>query len=324
MTLVVFGLDALDPDLVDPEEHPNLVLSAHQPIETITSRTGEPSTHELWPTIITGMRPEEHGIILGEGGVGWSNPVLRLASSVADVAIPDRLQSKFGAWLLNNTDRDVFRTPASYYAKNGLTTVFDGVKARAIGVPNYVVDPSERDREHQLRQRLGDFMTFNPDADHSHQTDDRFEFYELCLEMVMIRIARIRRALRGGRYELIFGYTSGLDLLGHVAHNDRKAQERAYDEIDDFVGELVSDLNSEDVLLLVSDHGLKEGFHTEPAMAAATATSLINGVDSVLDIRATIEAELMTGAHEPGDPETLELSEDVDAVRDHLEDLGYM
>jgi hypothetical protein len=29
MTLVVMGIDALDPDLVDPDDHPNLALLHH-------------------------------------------------------------------------------------------------------------------------------------------------------------------------------------------------------------------------------------------------------------------------------------------------------
>jgi len=62
MILVVMGIDALDPDLVGPDAHPNLALSHHTAIETIVSSAGKPSTHELWPTIITGLPPSEHGL----------------------------------------------------------------------------------------------------------------------------------------------------------------------------------------------------------------------------------------------------------------------
>jgi hypothetical protein len=46
MTLVVMGIDALDPDLVDPDAHPNLALSHHTAIETIVSSASEPSARE--------------------------------------------------------------------------------------------------------------------------------------------------------------------------------------------------------------------------------------------------------------------------------------
>jgi hypothetical protein len=151
MTLVVRGIDALDPDLVDSDAYPNLALSHHTAIETIVSSAGKPSTHELWPTIITGLSPSEHGLRLDDG-VAWESPVLAFGSRVADALLPDGLQTWLGAWLLNNTAWDAFRTLASYYGERSIDTVFDGVKSVAFGVRNYVVDPDALDREHQLRR----------------------------------------------------------------------------------------------------------------------------------------------------------------------------
>lgn len=326
MTLVVLGLDALDPELVDPHEHPSLTLEAYRPIETIVSDAGEPATHELWPTIITGLHPADHGLQLGTGGIGWENPVLSVSARIADYVLPDTIQSKIGAWILDRTDTDAFRTDAGYYGKNGLTTVFDGRRARPIGVPNYVVNPDEEDREHLLRQHLGDYLDFDPGAEHTHTTDDLVEFYERCLEMSMVRIARTRRALRGGRFELVFGYTSGLDLVGHVTFDHPAIQRAAYDELDTFVGELVSDLDEADELLIVSDHGLQDGLHTEQAMVAGTDPEMVEAIESVLDIRDAIENSLDRSDQviQPRiDVEESELDRSRE-VRDQLEDLGYM
>jgi hypothetical protein len=327
MTVVVLGLDALDPVLVDPERHPNLALDARRTIDTIDSVAGEPSTHELWPTIITGLRPPEHGLELDDG-VAWGNPILEFGSDVADRLLPDRLQNRIGAWLLTNTDTDAFRTPATYYEEHGLSTLFDGRDALPIGVPNYVVDPDAEDREHQLRRSLGDLFERDPDAVGGHVSSDPRAFYEQCLEMLMIRVARTRRGLRGGEYELVFGYTSGLDLVGHVAYEDPALQTRAYDEADAFVGELRDDLGADDELLLVSDHGLQEGVHTHEAMVSATAERLVADVDSVTDVRAAIEAELDERDHTPASPwvDAERSGEDgqSEVVRQQLEDLGYM
>lgn len=324
MTLVVLGVDALDPDLVDPEKHQNLTLSSHKPIDTIVSAAGSPSTHELWPTIITGLPPEEHGLILNDG-VAWENPVLASGSRIADYLLPSGVQTRLGAWLLNNTDQDAFRTPATYYAEYGLETVFDDTESLAIGVPNYVVDPDSEDREHQLRRGMGELFERDPEAPTGHISADSEAFYEQCMEMAMVRIARVRRALRGGRYELVFGYTSGLDLVGHIAHDRPALQERAYDELDDFVGELRADLKPNDELLLVSDHGLQDGLHTETAMVSATDSTLIEPIESVLDLRATVEAELATGTHIPTKSSESEPTGGTDeTVQEQLEDLGYM
>lgn len=327
MTLVVLGLDALDPDLVDLDEHPNLALEARRTIDTIDSVAGEPSTHELWPTIITGLRPSEHGLEL-EDGVAWGSPLLEAGSDLADRMLPDRLQTRIGAWLLTNTDTDAFRTPATYYAENGLSTVFDGRDALSIGVPNYVTDPDAEDREHQLRRNLGDLFERDPDAVGGHVSAAPREFYEQCLEMLMIRIARTRRGLRSGNHELVFGYTSGLDLVGHIAYEDPALQDRAYAEADEFVGELRADLGEDDELLLVSDHGLQDGVHTHEAMVAATSERLVESVASVLDVRATIETELDDYDHTPADPwadsRRTDRDEQSEVVREQLEDLGYM
>jgi len=334
MTLVVLGIDALDPDLVDESGHPNLVLDSFDAIETISSSAGEPSTHELWPTIVTGLRPEEHGLTLEDDGVAWGNPVLAFGSRVADYVLPDSLQTAIGAWLLTNTGADAFRTPATYYAENGIETVFDGRDAKPIGVPNYVTDPDSEDREHTLRKNMGELFERDPEATGGHRSADPRAFYEQCMEMAMVRIALTRRALRSREYELVFGYTSGLDLVGHVAYQSPGMQAAAYEEVDDFVSELRGDLSTDDELVLVSDHGLQEGVHTDEAMVAATDPAFVDRVDSVLDVRAAIDAELGDGDHVPaprefegaeGDEPGVEGDEaGAEAVREQLEDLGYM
>jgi predicted AlkP superfamily pyrophosphatase or phosphodiesterase len=324
MTLVVLGIDALDPDIVDPAVHPNLSLASHRPIDTIVSSSGEPSTHELWPTIITGLRPAEHGLELDDG-VAWENSVLSALSDVADYTVPDGLQTRVGAWLLTNTGADAFRVPATYYAENDMETVFDGRGATAIGVPNYVVDPEFEDREHQLRRHMGELFERDPDATGGHRSADPVAFYEQCLEMAMIRIARTRRALRSREDELVFGYTSGLDLVGHVSHSRPELQEGAYAELDEFVGELRDDLEDGDELLLVSDHGLQDGLHTETAMVAGTDPETVERVESVLDVAGAVDATLASGVHVPGPRWEMEGGDGhSDEVREQLEDLGYM
>jgi hypothetical protein len=145
--------------------------------------------------------------------------------------------------------------------------------------------------------------------------------------MAMVRIAMTRRALRSREYELVFGYTSGLDLIGHVAYQSPGMQAAAYDELDDFVGELRSDIGPDDELVLVSDHGLQEGVHTDEAIVTSTNPTFVDRVDSVLDVRAAIDAELAGADHVPS-PREFEKGtgdeEGAEVVREQLEDLGYM
>lgn len=324
MTLVVLGVDALDSEIVSVDEHPNLTLTSHRSISTIDSSAGEPSTHELWPTIITGVPPEQHGLVLDDG-VAWENPVLRYGSRVANHILPDNLQTRIGGWLLNKTNQDAFRVPATYYDDNNIETIFDGRQAVAIGIPNYVTDPDDEDREHRLRRSMGDLFERDRSVRGGHVTADPEQFYEQCMEMSMVRIARTRRALRSRQFELVFGYTSGLDLIGHVAYNRPELQRRAYGELNEFIGELRSDLGEEDKLLLVSDHGLQDGLHTHQAMVAGTVHSLIENIESIVDIKAAIESDLRKSNHQPAKRATVksDSGSDID-VRDQLNDLGYL
>jgi hypothetical protein len=171
---------------------------------------------------------------------------------------------------------------------------------------------------------MGDLFERDSEAKGGHRSADPVAFYEQCLEMAMIRIARVRRALRERKYELVFGYTSGLDLIGHVSHSRPELQQRAYDELNEFVGELRSDLNEEDELVVVSDHGLQDGLHTEQAMIAATDPTLVSQVSSVLDVRAGIEDELRANNHTPISKREQTTVDDSEDVRQQLEDLGYM
>ena len=195
----------------------------------------------------------------------------------------------------------------------------------AIGVPNYVVDPDAEDREHRLRRRMGELFERDPDATGGHRSADPVAFYEQCLEMAMVRIARVRRALRSREHELVFGYTSGLDLVGHVSHSRPELQEGAYAELDELVGELRGELEAGDELLLVSDHGLQDGLHTETAMVAGTDPETVADIDGVLDVADAVDATLADGAHVPeprwAPDDGAGHSED---VREQLEDLGYM
>jgi predicted AlkP superfamily pyrophosphatase or phosphodiesterase len=324
MTLVILGIDALDPELVNPDDHSNLILEDYKNIETLVSSSGEPSTHELWPTIITGLTPAEHGLQLDDG-VAWSNPLLDLGSRFGGYVLPDWVQTKVGAWLLNQTSEDAFRVPASYYDGH-VSTVFDGTESLEIGIPNYVVNPDSEDREHQIRRSMGDLFERDPEAKGGHKSTDIQSFYERCMEMAMIRIARVRRGLRSRQYELVFGYTSGLDLIGHVSHARPEVQAQAYDELDQFVGELRSDLRDDDELVLLSDHGLQDGLHTEQAMISATDPTIIDNVGSVLDVRSAIESELSRNDHTPNENRWQLNNRQMysNTVRDQLEKLGYM
>jgi hypothetical protein len=102
-------------------------------------------------------------------------------------------------------------------------------------------------------------------------------------------------------------------------------QDAMYAAMDEVVGELRSDLSADDELLLVSDHGLQEGVHSEPAMIAATDARLVKEIESVTEVPKAVGRELEGVDHRPeGRVFGAEAGGDGEAVRRQLEDLGYM
>jgi hypothetical protein len=75
--------------------------------------------------------------------------------------------------------------------------------------------------------------------------------------------------------------------------------------------------------VLVSDHGLQDGLHTEAAMIAATDPGVVDAVGGVRDVRAAVEGLLGDGEHVPETDEQ-ETGLESEAVREQLEDLGYV
>jgi hypothetical protein len=76
--------------------------------------------------------------------------------------------------------------------------------------------------------------------------------------------------------------------------------------------------------VLVSDHGLQDGLHTEAAMVAATDPGVVDAVDGVRDVRAAVADLLDDGEHAPETGGDREEGLDSEAVREQLEDLGYV
>jgi hypothetical protein len=129
-----------------------------------------------------------------------------------------------------------------------------------------------------------------------------------------------------GSRTLLFGYTSALDLIGHVSYDRPSLLEAAYRELDDFVDELQGDLGPEDELFVVSDHGLQDGLHTDTAVFSGTEPDVVKPVGSVLDVRAAIESALRTGDHDHRERRERKRASSTDTDREvkrQLEDLGY-
>jgi hypothetical protein len=337
MTTVVLGWDGLDADLVEAFDLSSAFGEHERRLSTFDNDAlGTPHTYEVWPSIITGRPPEQHGIYAAtEGeGVAWDDPLLQRTASLARHVVPKSLRTRTGELLRERGAELDFKTPA-YYRERGIDTVFDRRTVRAITVPNYATD---RDQSLGLDvdrgAELSEFLSVGGDeGETNHELNVPLpELEERLVEEVAKKTGVVRACLQR-EYDLVFVWFGYLDTVGHLAPSvDAHGwQERAYRRAARLTDDIRSAMQADDTLVCVSDHGLRDGHHTHDAFLGASNERATDGVRSVLGVRDGIErvtSMTVTGDSLPLRPEyrhgaARATRETVD-VRDQLENLGYL
>ena len=337
MTTVVLGWDGLDHQLAEAFDLAEAFGEHNRELSTFDNPVLEkPHTFELWPSMITGVEPAEHGVHAASegGGVAWGNPAIALAARVSQSFVPEPVRTKVGRVLRSGGAGLDFK-PAEYYREEGIETVFDGRRSRAIAIPNYRVERDDRlgfvvDRGADL----GEFLDVDADGGKETSYSARVSLPELEERLVSEATRKLGavRACLEREYDLVFVWLGYLDTVGHLAPtvDETGWQERAYRLAARLTREVRADL-ADDVLLCVSDHGLQDGYHSHSAYVGSTSAEAIEGVESVLDVRDGIER--VTDRTEPtASPPVREAyrceseveRRDVSDVRDQLEDMGYL
>lgn len=333
-TTVVLGWDALDAQLVEEFGLAHAFGEFGTPIETFANDViGEPHTREVWPSIITGVPPAEHGIYAAteDEGVKWSHPALRLAARAAQYTVPEDVKTVLGRWL-RSQGAGVEKYRAEYYDGHKLETVFDGRRSFPIAVPNYWTDRDERhgflfDRG----AHLGKWLDRGPDggqpADWGRQSAVEREMYT----EASTKLGLVRHAIQQ-EYDLVFAWFGFVDTFGHVEPAAAEpVQRRAYEQAARWTQEVRAALSAADTLVCVSDHGLRDGTHTMDAYLGADNALIPDMVDSVFDVRGMLER--ITPARPPVDAPALRQQghrsragggATADTVRTRLEELGYV
>jgi hypothetical protein len=338
-TTVVLGWDGLDYDLATEFGLAEAFGPYHARIDTFDNPVlGTPHTSELWPSIITGRPPEDRRIWAAseESGVEWSNPVIDLASNVAQGVIPADLREQIGL-LIRDAGATVTQNSPDYYRERGVRTVFDGRASRAIAIPNYHQEINDRlglvtDRGADL----ADFLTIEQeDGKTIHRPSVPLAEYEERLVGEAGKKLGLVRAALEREYDLVFVWLGYLDSVGHispvVADEGRGWQCRAYEQAAEYTTAIRDVLAEEDTLICVSDHGLREGDHTHDPFLGSTSEAVVDRVDSVLDVADGIDVVTTKsgsggtcGVRDAFAREPAAFERGADEVRDRLEDLGYM
>lgn len=344
MTTVVLGWDGLDYELATEWGLADLFGLNHRRIETFDNETlGKPHTAELWPSIVTGQPPDEHGVhAAGDSGAQeWANPLIQHAARVAQYVVPETVRTRIGQLLRARGAEMPHRGP-DYYAERGVSTVFDDRRALPLAVPNYRTERDGRygvlaDRGAQLAQVL----EWDSSGDHGRWHEPGIAesvFDELLVGELHKKLGIVREAIQR-EYDLLFVWLGYLDTVGHVAPvvDEAGYQARSYRQAAQWTRELRSELADGDALITVSDHGLRDGYHTHDAFLGSTDSRVLDGTESVLDVRAAVDAVTPTrptADHAEDDDhvpvregyrhEATTTERSAADVRGQLEDLGYL
>lgn len=338
---IVLGWDALDYELVEQFGLTQAFGPHYSRLKTFDNpRLGQPHTYEVWPTIITGTTPEEHGIrVESKNGVDWKNPAVSGISRMAQGLVPRNIRTKFGRRLQNHGAKLDFKS-ADYYEERGISTVFDDRTARPIAIPNYRVPADDKlgivfDRGAHLKQFLNVEDTGNGETQ-PVPTASLSRLEERLASEAAGKLGVVHSAIQR-EYDLIFVWLGFLDTIGHVApvaaETDSSWQERAYRIAARWTTEIKNVIQGHDRLICVSDHGLQNGEHTHTAFFGATEERLLKDVVSVRDVRPMIET--VTSSNRTVDEPPLRdeyrgtgrdrvQSRTAEDVRTRLDDLGYL
>ncbi|ELZ13893.1 hypothetical protein C479_03571 [Halovivax asiaticus JCM 14624] len=338
MTTVVLGWDGLDHQLAMAWELVEAFGPHHRSIETFDNPVLEkPHTYELWPSIVTGVGPNEHGIYAAtaEGGTDWESDWVSLAARLSTGLVPERIRTEVGRRLRNRGATLDFK-PASYYRDRGIETIFDGRRSLAFAVPNYRTRADDRlDVVFDRGAQLGEFLHIEEGADGASRHRPKIPVTSLedrLAAETTKKLGAIEAAMQR-EYDLVFAWLGFLDTVGHLAPAVDEAgwQHRWYRQAARWTSGIREQLGADDILVCVSDHGLRSGQHTHDAFLGATDERVLEGTDSVLDVadaidRVTPRRESMESPP-VADRWRVEGDEDAEsaaAIRDRLEDLGYL
>lgn len=294
---------------------------------------GEPHTWELWPTLITGLGPDEHGVVHSteDKGVDWNNPLIQLGAAVAAGVVPQSVRTEVGRWLRNRGAGLSQHGPA-YYRERGVETIFDERTSRPISIPNYYTDFDEAfgltfDRGTIFKDYVDKRTAENSEVWEPAVSQSILEA-RLATE-AMKRAGIVRSAIERD-YDIVWAWFGIVDTVGHLNPSlEEPLQRRVYDFVAEITEWIEDVITPDDTLVVVSDHGLREGTHTHDPIFASNVESIVDEVDSVFDVAPilnahTRESNRSPNLRDPWDRRPHTRDSTMGEVKESLEDLGYI
>lgn len=301
-TLAVIALDAADLELARQWECTNMLLEQDAPIESLAGTRDVPLTTEVWPSVATGLPPDEHGIVAEGNQQEWSNPLMRRLGGAVPAFVPSLLRIRAGEWLRRMIDPDgvgmtLNQTEASHPFERGGTYGWPGIDDATHLLEAWrwlelakAGDLSERDLLERVYANTGEELGW-------------------------------LLAMSDRGFPTLGVHVHILDVLGHLYAARETELERSYRRVDELLGVIRDQVER---LLVISDHGMQvswlgdetPGDHSWRAMVASTEDGSLP--ETVLDVRGWIEQR--RGPDERHDDSGFR----IDTSEEQLRHLGYI
>lgn len=298
-TLVILGVDAADYELAKKWKCENLLLAHNGSLKTENHSLDVPATLEVWPTIATGLAPEDHGIVLNN--TGWDSrrglmTIVKIANLFPE-PVTNRLRLAKEVFIDENKGKQYTNAPH----------IFD--EGRVINWPG--VTPCH------LWTEEGEWFTQLDNGEISAE-----EFYIRSLGNTG-RIIGWLASMDQMDIPIIGAHIHTLDHMGHIYAKRPEKLRESYTQVDNLIGILRENVER---LVIISDHGMQTmeiesdseyGVHSFRAMVSSSFTDDLP--HSITSVKPWIEKHVSIQTHSAANSSTA-----IDASKEHLRDLGYL
>lgn len=300
MTLVVLGIDALEPELVDYWDLDYIPLAGYGEMETYAYTKERPLTPEVWPIIATGLSPDEHGVTKANTSE-WDNAAVDFASKFTWF-LSFRMRGLLGdvATKTLGADHTIPETDAA--------SIFTGRDRLVHNWPG--VENSE-----WLRKV---WATANPgENDASKDEFDRSVYGIAAQQFAWAKEMLAHPATVVGVHVHL------LDMGGHIYSKSENRLQNMYEWTDEWVGHILAAMHDDDEMLILSDHGIvtpwsQEGDtdYGEHSWRAFSSSTTGDRPQDIYDVEQWVESVVTRFEYEAG--------EEVDIPKEQLKQLGYI
>ena len=258
--VLILGIDALEYELVEKWDLKNLKQEEYGKVELPLYGDEEPNTRIIWPCFITGKMPREMGYVTSrifkppiQFFINIFLPKIKFVfnpqrnrESIDFISREENIKTRFSKKLYKLlAERNVTRKPTREDIKS--ETIFDLFNnSFHLHIPIYdeYLPPYSNKVIHAIEDKA-----YRP-------------VFELqCIQEFKQRTKEVFEWLEK-EWKLFMQYFWLLDGIQHVFYNQPKKIAKFYLMFDEFVGKVREKIDNETLLLIISDHGQKNGIHT--------------------------------------------------------------